>query len=65
MRMQGVARKAEHALVFRRPAFRDELQVKVRVRAVNLVTQHRVPDVRQVHAQLMQPAGMRPQPQKG
>src|SRR5258706_9328185 len=55
MRVERMTRQAEHALMFLRPALGDELQIKVRVGPVNFVAADRMPDMREMHPQLMEP----------
>ena len=62
--VEGMMRKPQDALVFIRPVFGDELQVKIRVRAVDFVADHGVADVGEMYAQLMQSAGVGAQAQK-
>ena len=64
MRMQRMPRLPEHALMLLRPAFRNEFQVEIRVRPVNLVADHRMSEMRQVHSDLVQASRMRLQPQQ-
>ena len=64
MRMERVAREAEHALMFLRPPLGDEFQVEIRIGTINLVADDRMPDMREMDAQLVLPARVRLQSQE-
>ncbi len=46
-------------LMFLGPALGDKLQIEIRIGAVNFIAEHRMPNMREMHPQLMQPTRMR------
>ena len=40
-----MTRQTEHALMFLRPALGDKLEIKISIRPVNLVADHRMPEL--------------------
>jgi len=58
MRVEGVTRDAKDALMLFRPALGDELEIEIRVGPINFIAHHRMPDMREMHAQLMESSRM-------
>ena len=61
--VQRMALQPEHPPVIFRPPFGNEFEIEIRIRPVNLVPNHRMAKMRQVHPQLVQSPRVRLQAQ--